>query len=69
MFYVSLGTKSLTADYEYSCSNTVNLLLLIPMQSSKKVKTFCKFFIAVFESTLKIKNFQKKLLTPKNVGT
>ena len=51
-----LLVKTLTAEYEYSWSNRENLLLSIQMQWSKKVKTFCQFFITFLESTLNIEH-------------
>ena len=35
----------LTADLEYTCSNTETLLLPIRMELSKKVKAFCQFLL------------------------
>ena len=46
----------LTANYEYSRSNSENLPLPIEMQLSEKSKIFSKFFIGFLESTL---NFEK----------
>ena len=43
----------LTANYEYSRSNSENLPLPIEMQLSEKPKTF-------LESTLNFENFEKK---------
>ena len=40
----------LTANYEYSRNNMVNLPLPVQMQLSEKLKTLSKFFIAFFES-------------------
>ena len=50
----------LTANYEYSRSNTDNLPLPVQMQLSKKLKTFYRFFIAFFESALNFGHFEKK---------
>ena len=51
--------NTLTASYEYSCSNTDNLPLPVQMQLSEKLKTFSKFFIACFESALNFEHFEK----------
>ena len=50
----------LTADDVYSRHKRENLPLSIEMQLSKKLKTFCGFFIAFFESKLNFKHFEKK---------
>ena len=51
----------LTSNYEYSCSNRENLLLLtaIQMKLSEKSKTFSPIFIAFLESALNFKLFEK----------
>ena len=69
----------LTANYEYSRSNTDNLPLPVQMQLSEKLETFSGFFIAFLESALNFEHFEKKmsliaqvflkLLTPKDVFT
>ena len=69
----------MTANYEYSRSNTDNLQLPVQMLLSKKLNTFCRFFIAFFEAALNFEHFEKKvsltaqvfleLLTPKDVFT
>ena len=69
--------NTLTANYEYSRSNTENLPLPVKMQLSEKLKIFSGFFIAFFETTLTFEHFEKKmsliaqvflkLLTPKDV--
>ena len=69
----------LTANYEYSRSNTDNLPLPVQMQLSEKLETFSRFFIAFLESALNFEHFEKKmsliaqvflkLLTPKDVFT
>ena len=71
--------NTLTVNYKYSCSNTENLPLPVQMKLSEKLKTFSRFFIAFFESTLNFEHFEKKmsltaqvflkLLTPKDVFT
>ena len=50
----------LTANYEYSRSNSENLPLPIEMQLSEKSKIFSKFFIGFLESALNFENFEKK---------
>ena len=37
--------NTLTANYEYSCSNTENLPLPIEMQLSEKPNTSCQFLV------------------------
>ena len=74
-----IGINTLTANYEYSCSNSKNLLSPIQMQLSKKPKIFCYIFLAFLESTLNFQCFEKKmsligqifleLLPPKDVLT
>ena len=70
----------MTANYEYSHSNTDNLQLNVQMQLSEKLETFLAFFIAYLESALNLELFEKKemslmaevfvnLLTPKDVST
>ena len=71
--------NTLTANYEYSRSNTDNLPLPVQMQLSEKVETCSEFFIAFFESAFSFEHFQRKmsliaqvflkLLTPKDVFT
>ena len=71
--------NALTANYEYSRSNTDNFPLPVQMQLSEKLQTFSRFFIAFFESALNFEHFEKKmsliaqvflkLLTPKDVFT
>ena len=71
--------NTLTANYEYSRSNTDNLPLPVQVQLSEKLKTFYQFFIAFSESALNFEHFEKKmsltaqaflkLLTPKDVFT
>ena len=52
--------NTLTANYEYSRSNTDNLPLPVQMQLSEKLETFSPFFIAFLESALTFKHFEKK---------
>ena len=62
-FYICLSDfrlKTLTANYEYSRSNTDNLPLAVQMQLSQKLETFSPFFIAFLESTLNFEHFGKK---------
>ena len=49
--------NTLTANYEYSRSNTDNLPLPVQMQLSEKLETF---FIAFLESALNFEHFEKK---------
>ena len=60
MKWVKSAFNTLTANYEYSCSNRENLQLPIQMQLSEKPKTFCQFFIAFLESTINIEHFEKR---------
>ena len=50
--------NTLTANYEYSRSNTYNLPLPVQMQLSEKLETF---FIAFLESALNFEHFEKKM--------
>ena len=52
--------NTLTADYKYSRSNWENLLQQVPMQTSLKLKTCSRFFIAFVKSTLNFEYFEKK---------
>ena len=45
--------NTLTANYEYSRSNTDNLLLPLQMQLSEKLKTFSAFFYCIFRICIK----------------
>lgn len=49
----------LTADYEHSCCNSKNLVLLIRIELSKNVNAFCNFFIA-FRIYIKFGTFGNK---------
>ena len=49
----------LTANCEYSRSKRDNLSLLIQMQLTKKLETFCCKFIAFLQSTLNFEYFEK----------
>ena len=53
--------NKLTANYEYSRSNTDNLPLPVQMQLSEKLKTFYRFFIAFFESAVNFEHFERKM--------
>ena len=53
--------NTLTANYEYSRSNTDNLPLAVQKQLSEKLETFSRFFIAFFESALNFEHFEKKM--------
>ena len=50
----------LTADYEYSRSNTEKLPVPIQMQLPEKLETFSRFFIAFLESFSNFKQLEKK---------
>ena len=52
--------STLTANYEYSRSNTDNLPLPAQMQLSEKLERFSRLFIAFFESALNFEHFEKK---------
>ena len=52
--------NTLTANYEYSRSNTDNLPLPVQMQLSEKLKTFYEFSISFSESALNFEHFEKK---------
>ena len=79
--YEILGflVNTLTANYEYSGSNTDILALPFQMQLIQKLETFFSSFIAFSEFALNFEHFQKKksfiaqvfarLLTPKNAFT
>ena len=60
IFKNSSRVNTLIAEYEYPWHNRKNLPLPIQMQLSKKPKTFCCFFIAILEFTLKFEHFEKK---------
>ena len=57
---LGLLVNTLTANYEYSRSNTDNLPLPLQMQLSENLKTFASFFIAFSESALNFEHFEKK---------
>ena len=52
--------NTVTAHYEYSRWNRENLLQQVPMQTSLKLKTCSRFFIAFLKSTLNLEYFEKK---------
>ena len=52
--------NTLTADYKYSSENRENLWQKVPMQISRKLKTFSGFFIAFMKSTLNLEYFERK---------
>ena len=55
-----LFLNTLSADGKYPLFNRDNLRQPIPMQVSRKQKTFCQFFCAFLKSSLKFEDFQKK---------
>ena len=54
-----LLVNTLTAGYEYSHTNTVNLLLRVQMQLSEKLQTFSGIYISFFQSALNVEHFGK----------
>ena len=52
--------NTLTADYKYSRQNWKNLWQKVPIQTSMKLKTCSRFFIAFVKSTLYLLYFEKK---------
>ena len=56
--------NTMTANYEYFCSNRENLLLPIQMQLSERSKLFCCFFIVFLEFRLNFERFEKKKNEP-----
>ena len=52
--------NTLTADYNYSGRNRENSSQQDPMQTSLKLKTCSRFFIALVKSTLNLEYFEKK---------
>ena len=52
--------NTLTADYKFSRQNWKNLRQKDPMQTSMKLKTCSRFFIAFLKSRLYLLYFQKK---------
>ena len=52
--------NTLTADSKHSRQNRKNLLQVVPMQTSPKLKTCSRFFIAFLKSTLNLEYFEKK---------
>ena len=50
----------LTADDEYSCSNTENLSLPTQLELPEKLKMFSQIFITFLESTLILEHFEQK---------
>ena len=78
---LGLLVNTLTANYEYSDSNTDILPLPFQTQLSEKLKTFSAFFITFSKSALNFEHLKKKkkisfipqffprLLTPKDAFT
>ena len=52
--------NTLTADYKYSRQNRENLSQQVPMQTSLKLNTCSRLFIAFLECTLKLEYFERK---------
>ena len=57
---LGLLVNTLTANYEYSRSNTDNLPLPLQRHLSEKLKIFSACFIAFLESALNLEHFEKK---------
>ena len=55
-----LFVNTLSADGKYPLFNRDNLRQPIPMQVSRKQKTFCQFFCAFLKSSLNFEYFQTK---------
>ena len=51
----------MTADYEYSPSNTDNLPLPVQMQLAQELQRFSSFFREVLQFALNSNNFEKKM--------
>ena len=62
VIYELLGQfgNTLTAAYKYSRWNGENLSQQVPMQTSLKLKTCSRFFIAFLKSTLNFEYFENK---------
>ena len=52
--------NTLTANYQYSVSNTENLSLPIKTEVSLKLTTFIEILMALMESTLNLEHFQNR---------
>ena len=52
--------NTLASDYKYSRRNRENLLQQFGMQTSLKLKTYFRIFMAFLKSTLKFEYFEKK---------
>ena len=52
--------NTLTADDKYPVQDYVNLQIRIQMHLCGKRKTFCRFFVAIVESTSTFKHFKRK---------
>ena len=57
---LGLVVNTLTADDKYSLLNRESLTQVIPMELSRKQKTFSEFFSAVLQSKLSFEHFQNK---------
>ena len=57
---LGLLVNTLTADDEYSRSNTDKLPLPVQMQIHEKLETFSPFFIAFLESSSNFQQFEQK---------
>ena len=52
--------NTLTADYKYFVYNRKNLSQKVPMETSLKLKTCSRYFIAFLKTTLNFEFFEKK---------
>ena len=52
--------NTLTGDSKHSRQNRENLSQQVPMQTSPKLKTCSRYFIAFLKSTLNLEYFEKK---------
>ena len=57
---LGLVVNTLTSNYEYAGNHRDDLALPVHMLLSQKRKTFCRFFIAFFDSALRFEYFEMK---------
>ena len=57
---LGLIVKTLTADDKYSLPNSENMREPIQMQLYKILKTYCRHFVQLVQSTSNFKHFEKK---------
>ena len=58
---LGLLVNTITANFQYSCSNRQNLQLPIQMQLFGKPKIFCQVFVSILKSTLNFEHFEEKV--------